>query len=139
MVSSAEIIDYITARIAQDLDFLTSHGFMTQEDQSFIRSRLPGADNHHAHQQSEMTGLLPSAMPAPSAYNQMPGPSMPAPGGQLAINTSMNNTPTQPNSAASPMDAPSRRVVPPPPRRPEFARALWDYNVDLGVSRNPCL
>lgn len=141
MVSNAEIIDFVTSRIVQDIAFLASHNFISKEDEAIIRGRLP---NGGIQPQTAPTISMPVAnpgfqqtsAPAPSA-----GLSAPAQGGV------QGPSPTFPlkhiggppaSGAASPVDPSAlKRAVPPipinSPKRPEFCRALWDYNVDYSV------
>jgi len=106
MVSNAELIDHITNRIVVDLQFLTSHGFMTREDESYIKSRLPLQGAHR-----------PNVGPATMSMPVMPN-----------FTNNISSPPAQPAAA---QDTGKRAVPPPPPtRRPDFCRASWDYNVD---------
>ncbi|KAG9047119.1 hypothetical protein FS837_003003 [Tulasnella sp. UAMH 9824] len=137
MVSNAEIIDFVTSRIVQDIAFLASHNFISKEDEAIIRGRLP---NGGIQPQAAMS--MPVANPG---YQQTPTPAAngaglaaPAPGGVQGPSPTFPlkhiGGPT-PSGAASPVDPSAlKRAVPPipinSPKRPEFCRALWDYNVD---------
>ena len=142
MVSNVEIIDFVTSRIAQDLDFLVSHGFISRDDEAAIRSRLPAGPQNQRNSSLTMPGVstnIPSPFGAPSPSGNLGMPVMPNPGGAQSLTSPtfpLKNV-HSPNLAPSAADSnPARRNVPPPPppRRPDFCRASWDYNADLSVS-----
>ncbi|KAG8904662.1 hypothetical protein FRB99_001382 [Tulasnella sp. 403] len=124
MVSNGEIVDFISSRIGQDLSFLLSHGLISAEDEAVIRARLP------------------TSVPAAQRGPRVPPISMPSgPQPQTPFNHGVAQWTysrlVQPGSSTpTPIDPSSlKRAVPAPPsvppRRPEFCRASWDYNVDL--------
>lgn len=131
MVSNAEIIDYVSARIITDLDFLTTHGFISRDDQNVILSRLPS--NNPAPQTQR--AMAPVSMPNPTI------PSFGAPNGNQSNQGMMPSTsfPLKQVGGGSPTN--SKRAVPPAPapakQTPDFCRASWDYNADMSVRDSP--
>lgn len=124
MVSNVEIIDFVTSRIVQDLEFLASHGFISRDDQNAIRSRLPANG-----------GTTPKPFVQQQVAVSMPMPSM-QPVASPTFPLKNVGSPTVASTSDAANAGAARRAVPPPPpqRRPEFCKASWDYNLDGSVS-----
>ncbi|KAG8984720.1 hypothetical protein FRB90_005143 [Tulasnella sp. 427] len=148
MVSNAEIIDFITGRIVQDVAFLSSHNFISKEDEAIIRGRLPNGGILPGSA-AAVNGVMSMPVPASAGYQQQANPTTPVVPNSAGLTAPApmkleGPSPTFPlkhiggptaSGAASPVDPSAlKRAVPPipinSPKRPEFCRALWDYNVD---------
>ena len=140
MATSTTLAHYILDRISQDISFLAETGFLTKDDEDLILKRLASA-------QVPITPDQPAAVTQPikverevslaSSMVSVPSPaSMPLQSPQYPLKQVRALTGTTP-IAAEHVNA-LKRAVPPPPTPPvklaDYARALWDYNVDGNVS-----
>jgi hypothetical protein len=145
MASSASLARYILDRVKQDVNFLAENGILTRDDEGMILEKLsfprlpadaPVAAPHPHQPSASYTSDRNVSMAQPLVSAPTPAAMPPPPSPVYSIKQGR-----APSMSSEHAMALKRAVPPPPPPAPtppikmaDYARALWDYNIDGVVS-----